>query len=280
MATEPGPAVRGDAAQAPLAPGPTVRLAQGGVVLELAPMAGGRIAQIAVDGTPWLVGHEARHEAMIGWGSYPMLPWAGRIRHGRFTFEGHARQLPANLGAHAIHGVAFGLPWQVDALAEASADLSLGLPADARWPYGGLARQRIEVGMRQVRLELSVTAARQAMPAVIGWHPWFLKPDRMDFKPSRYYPRDHEGIARLPLAEPPPAPWDDCFLNDEPVLLHRGGQRLRLSSDCHHWVVYDETDFATCVEPQTGPPDAFNLGLARTLAPGETLRAWFLLEWL
>lgn len=279
MATEPVPTQHRDAAQAPLAPGPTVRLSQGGVVLELAPMAGGRIAQITFDGAPWLVGHDERHEA-IGWGSYPMLPWAGRVRHGRFAFGGHARQLPVNLGAHAIHGVAFALPWQVDALAEASAALSLPLPTDARWPYGGLARQRIEVGARHVRLELSVTAAQEAMPAVVGWHPWFRKPDRLDFHPSGYYPRDHEGIAALPLAEPPPPPWDDCFLNDQAVRLHRGGQCLRLSSDCRHWVVYDETSFATCVEPQTGPPDAFNLGLARTLAPGQTLHAWCLMEWL
>ena len=51
MATEPVPTQHRDAAQAPLAPGPTVRLSRGGVVLELAPMAGGRIAQITFDKT-------------------------------------------------------------------------------------------------------------------------------------------------------------------------------------------------------------------------------------
>ena len=54
---------------------------------------------------------------------------------------------------------------------------------------------------------------------------------------------------------------------------------MRLTSDCRHWVVYDEPAHATCVEPQSGPPDAFNLE-PLVLAPGETLQRWFLMEWL
>lgn len=267
-------------AASPLAPGPLVRLAQGALAVDLAPMAGGRIAQITFHGEDWLVGYDSRHQAMIAWGSYPMLPWAGRIRHGRFAFGGRRHQLPANLGGHAIHGVAFGLPWHVDQLSAARAELSLRLPQDERWPFGGMARQRIEVGARQLRLSLAVTAGDLPMPATIGWHPWFRKPDRLDFRPSRYYPRDPEGLPTLPLAAPPPGPWDDCFVNGQPVLLERGGQSLRLTSDCDHWVVYDETAHATCVEPQSGPPDAFNLDPERCLAPGASLSAWFLLEWL
>ena len=85
-------------------------------------------------------------------------------------------------------------------------------------------------------------------------------------------------MATRPLASPPPGPWDDCFLNDAPVVLHRGGQRVTLTSDCTHWVVYDMPAHATCVEPQSGPPDAFNLE-PRSLAPGQTLERWFAIEW-
>ncbi|MEO6102255.1 MAG: aldose epimerase, partial [Pseudoxanthomonas sp.] len=60
--------------------------------------------------------------------------------------------------------------------------------------------------------------------------------------------------------------------------LQRAGQQLRLSSDCTHWVVYDQPSFATCVEPQSGPPDAFNLEPS-VLAPGATLQKHFLIEW-
>ena len=61
-------------------------------------------------------------------------------------------------------------------------------------------------------------------------------------------------------------------------MMHRLGQRLRLSSDCEDWVVYDETAHSTCIEPQTGPADAFNIA-PRVLAPGQSLQAWFLIEW-
>ncbi|HUA81422.1 MAG TPA: aldose epimerase [Dyella sp.] len=268
-----------DSALTPLLPGCVIRIAHGALAVDIAPSAGGRIAQITFDQVAWLVGHGAEHDAMIAWGSYPMLPWAGRVRRGRFHFQGRDYQLPINLGEHAIHGVGFGEPWRVDEQSPTHVELSLHLPEDDRWPFGGVARQHIQVGQRQLKMVLTLTAGQHAMPATIGWHPWFRKPDRIDFAPDRFYPRDAEGMATLPLAEPPPGPWDDCFLNTKPVFLHRNGQHVRLTSDCRHWVVYDQPSHATCVEPQSGPPDAFNLVPSATIAAGASLCAWFLMEW-
>lgn len=269
-----------DDALAPMAAGPLMGIAHGALEVAVAPSAGGRLARIRFDGADWLVGHDEHTQAMIAWGSYPMVPWAGRVRGGGFEWRGQRYALPINLGGHAIHGVGFALPWQVETHAASHMELSLQLPEDARWPFGGRAFQRIEVGERRLRMELTVTAGERDMPAVLGWHPWFRKPDRVEFEPSRCYPRDAEGLAHLPLIDPPPSPWDDCFLNDRPVVLHRQGQCIRLTSDGDHWVVYDEPRHATCVEPQTGPPDAFNLGLAATVAAGTSFSAWFQIEWL
>lgn len=268
-----------DAARQPLPPGDLVHIGNEALAVSIAPQAGGRIAQISCDGVNWLSSFD-RTDAAIAWGSYPMLPWAGRIRHGRFRVDGTPCQLPPNLGPHAIHGVGFTMPWDVAMLAPASIELSLTLPSDDRWPFGGSARQLIRAEGHALRLELSVTAGDRPMPRpVVGWHPWFLKPDAMDFHLEAAYPRDGEGIAMRPLHAPPLGPWDDCFINTHPILLHRMGQTLRLRSDCNHWVVYDEPSHATCVEPQSGPPDAFNLDPA-VLAPGATVSAWFELEWL
>ncbi|HTV84464.1 MAG TPA: aldose epimerase [Dyella sp.] len=261
-------------------PGPLVRIAHGSLTVDIAPSAGGRIAQITTDHDTWLIGHDEGDEAMIAWGSYPMLPWAGRIRHGRFRFHGRDIQLPRNFGEHAIHGIAFALPWWIDGHSPTHIDLSLPLPEDESWPFGGIARQRIEVGQDGLRMTLSITAGEQPMPATLGWHPWFRKPDRLEFAPTRMYPRDAQGIATLPVIDPPPPPWDDCFLNDKPLVMHRAGQRIRLSSSCDHWVIYDETAHATCIEPQSGPPDAFNLTPSRQLSPGETLSVWYAMEWM
>ncbi|MEL1265453.1 aldose epimerase [Pseudoxanthomonas putridarboris] len=261
-----------------MAPGPLTTIAHGDLSVDIAPQAGGRIAQIRHRGVEQLIGPHDGTPAMIAWGSYPMVPWAGRLRHGRFSFGGRDYRLPLNHGEHAIHGVAFGLPWQVDAHAQDRAELSLPLPQDRRWPFGGVARQAIHVQAQRLEMRLSLQAGTQAMPAVIGWHPWFRKPDRIEFSPTRFYPRDPHGIATLPLTVPPPGPWDDCFINEADVVVHRAGQRLRLTSNCVHWVVFDEAAHATCIEPQSGPPDAFNLE-PTLLLPGETLEAWFLIEW-
>jgi len=265
-----------DAATTRLEPGPLLTLTRGAMSVDIAPQAGGRIAQIRVDGAEQLAGFSDDNAAMIGWGSYPMVPWAGRVRGGEFAFEGETHRLPANLGAHAIHGVGFGLPWRVDAQSSHHVELSLALPRDVRWPFGGTARQRIDVLERGLHMTLSATAGGRAMPAELGWHPWFLKPDRLDFTPGAIYPRDADGIATRPTVSPTPGPWDDCFLNDAPVVLHRGASRITLTSDCAHWVVFDMPARTTCVEPQSGPADAFNLE-PRVLAPGETLERWFAL---
>jgi len=280
-------------AMAPFAPGPLLRLTRGDLHVDIAPQAGGRIAQVTRRGSAQLAGYDpgtaadatgtdgaagAARGTMIGWGCYPMLPWAGRIRGGRFDFAGRRRQLPPNLGAHAIHGLGFALPWAVQAQDEQAIELSLALPCDRRWPFGGRAWQRVELDADGLLLRLAVQAGAAAMPVTIGWHPWFRKPRQLAFTPAAMYSRDQDGIATLPLVAPSPPPWDDCFVNHRPVLLHHASQRLTLRSDCSHWVIYDQRPDATCVEPQSGPPDAFNL--APSVVPaGETLTRWFRMSW-
>ncbi|WP_372018061.1 aldose 1-epimerase [Pseudoxanthomonas sp. 10H] len=278
MASEPLAEAQAGDPHAPLEPGPLLRIGEGDLQVDIAAQAGGRIAQVRYQGIEQLVGPGDGFPGAIAWGSYPMLPWAGRIRDGRFEFDGQAWQLPQNLGGHAIHGVSMWLPWTVDAHDAHAIELSLRLPRDRRWPFGGHARQRIEAGPRALSMTLSVHADGEAMPVAFGWHPWFRKPDRIEFEPSAIYPRDGEGIATLPTVAPTPGPWDDCFVNTREVVVHRGSQRLTLSSDCDHWVVYDETAHSTCIEPQSGPADAFNLD-PRVLAPGQAARAWFRIEW-
>ena len=102
-----------------------------------------------------------------------------------------------------------------------------------------------------------------ALPATIGWHPWFAKPDRLVVHPVAMFEQDTFGLPTGRLVAPTPPPWDDCFVNREPVEL-RYHRRLApvvtvSSPDCEYWVVYDKPAHATCVEPQSGPPDALNL---------------------
>jgi aldose 1-epimerase len=240
--------------------------------ITIAPEVGGRLAQIEVSGRPLLVDGVAGDHPML-WGSFPMAPWAGRLRDGRFEIDGQTIDVGRNLGQHAIHGTTFESPWNID---EASGD-GVTMSSTLDWPLGGLARQRIRVDDRSVVCDLSVAADSRAMPAEVGWHPWFVKPDRLVFTPEAMYERDDE----LPTGEliaPTDGPWDDCFINTDPVQLHYDDLVVTVGADCDHWVVYDEPTHATCVEPQSGPPDAFHLR-PRILRPGEELARSMTISW-
>ena len=91
-----------------------LRAGDASVTIDL--LAGGRIAQIEVSGQPLLWAGPA---PAIGWGSYPMAPWVGRIRNGRFDVDGTSYQLALNHidddgSQHAIHGTVFDTPWRLD----------------------------------------------------------------------------------------------------------------------------------------------------------------------
>lgn len=240
---------------------------------------GGRVAQIHVGDTPLLVAHGPDTSDATAWGAFPMVPWAGRIRRGQFTFDGETHELPINMGDHAIHGVGFTSRWDVSRAEPTLVELSLALPSDRRWPFGGHVRQVIEVHDRSVTFTMTVTADDRAFPVSFGWHPWFRKPTAIDFRPEAMYRRDADHIAVDELVAVPDGPWDDCFVNRRPVRLRIDDVDVELSSDCTHWVVYDEPDHATCVEPQTGPPDAFNIA-PHVLVSGQSHTAAYRLDWL
>jgi aldose 1-epimerase len=252
----------------------TLRAGEASVTVH--PADGGRIGQISVGDRALLVDvppEAARHP--MAWGSFPMAPWAGRIRNGRFSFGGEDHQLVVNHHdgdgterAHAIHGLVFDRPClAVETPSDGSR--SVRLRHDLDWPFGGTVTQTIDLAEAGVSLTLVVESTDGRFPAEVGWHPWFRKPDRLDFSPIAMYRRDRFGIPTGELVEPAEGPWDDCFANTEPIVLRYDRPDVPVvvvTSDCDHVVVFDEPADATCVEPQSGPPDAFNL--SPDLAPG------------
>ena len=55
------------------------------------------------------------------------------------------------------------------------------------------------------------------------------------------------------------APADADRWSDDLAVMSCEAATVRVESGCDHWVVFDVPTEATCVEPQSGPPDAFNL---------------------
>lgn len=245
--------------------------------LVVRPAHGGRIGSLVVGGHELLVNQH--QDNPMQWGSYPMAPWAGRVRNGRFAFAGREHQLPLGMPPHAIHGVVYDRPWSVDDATTISIEL------DERWPFRGRVVQRF--ALDEGGLEVSMTLdADEPMPVVMGWHPWFRRvlgagdgPVALRFIAGEMLARDADGMPTGDRVPPTSAPWDDAFtgVREAPLLVWPDRVRLELSSSCDWWVVYSMPEDAVCVEPQSGPPDAVNLGShgcglgPRVVAPGEPL---------
>ena len=238
--------------------------------------AGGRIRALTVAGNDLIVPQSVDPNP-LNWGCYPMVPFAGRLREGIFSFDGRVHTLPRNLGDHAIHGYGFTSEWvQVD-------DRTIEWVFTEPWPFTGRARQSFDLTATGLTLTMDVLA-HEPQPMQVGWHPWFPRSTaagalHFELPRSSMYQRDAQGIPDGRLVPPPPGPWDDCFteLAHEPV-LHWGDFSLRLSSSADHWVVYDGPEHAICVEPQTGAPDAHN-SAPDVLDTGEHQLTTFTLVW-
>jgi galactose mutarotase-like enzyme len=217
----------------------------------------------------------------IMWGSYPFAPFAGRIREGRFRFDGRDVSLPINLAPHAIHGTVFQRPWQADGPDALRNDLG------PDWPYRGAVTQRFSVHAGGLAVTLRLEA-QDRMPATIGWHPWFVRrlagsdaEVELRFDAERMYERGPDGMPNGRLVEPTAPPWDDCFVDvrSAPRLTWPDRLALELRSTADHWVVFTELDHALCVEPQTGPPDDVHLGPRTILEPGDALEIGMTWTW-
>jgi aldose 1-epimerase len=254
-----------------------VQLRHGDNVATVVPAAGGRLGSLVVDGTELIVTGDP-DDVSMQWGSFPMAPYAGRVRKGRFVHDGTEHRLPITLPPHAAHGTVYDRRWERTDLGDDPAVVALACPLGDRWPLGGTAAQRIELGDGMLECRLRVTAGHDSMPAEIGWHPWFRTPGPVELRATAMYERadDHLPTGRLVDVRPPP--WDDCFIITGAPRFPVGALVVSVESDCDHVVVFDGLDIGIAVEPQSGPPDAFHLA-PRVLAPGESLERTMTIRW-
>jgi aldose 1-epimerase len=249
---------------------PVLTLTGDDLIVTLDPVQGGRISSIVAFGEERLVSPPLGDPAPrpSSWGAFPMIPWAGRIQHGKFTFDGVDYEMPINHPPHAMHGIAYTSEWT--ALDANTMRLDLADP----WRFGGHAIHHGSVEGNSATFRLEVHAADRPMPAMAGWHPWYRKPVDLSFTAAKMYERDDEDIPTGQLVDPPPGPWDDTFtgLAGPPSLRWPDGVTATISSTCDHWVIFTQPDHALCVEPQTGPPNEFNMK-PQVVAPGAPLIA-------
>ena len=253
-------------------------LEAGDARLAYSPERGGRLLALTVAGLDLLI---TEQQDGHNFGAFPMAPWAGRIRRGRFSFDRRDYEMPINNPPHAIHGVARDHPWTD----EGDGVMSVDLPEP--WPFGGRVVQRLSLSSDALTMTMEIHASDREMPAALGWHPWWSRnlargsELSVDLRAGAMYRKDDDGIQVDELVPIPSPPWDDCFtiLEDPPtVLTWPGAVSVELTTACPVVVVFTEPAHAICVEPQTHPPDALNLGPA-IVRPGEPLSATCTWRW-
>ncbi|MFM8002690.1 MAG: aldose epimerase [Actinomycetota bacterium] len=222
------------------------------------PTNGGRLASLIAFGRELLIVKNSETNPQR-WGSYPMVPYAGRVREGRFSFDGIDHNLELSMPPHAIHGTVLDRPFEV--LDANSTSVSMQIDLGDRFAFEGLVTQTISLVDDVLNCSLTVQTRSPRMPVQVGWHPWFARPCRLEAEFSEMYVRDAAGIPTGRTIAPPPPPYDDCFRGSRrsPRIIFDESIHVTVESDCSHWVVYDQPEHAICVEPQSGPPDGFNL---------------------
>lgn len=254
----------------------SIRLAAGDVELTVHPENGCRIGSLRIDGTELL--RQGEH-----YGTFPMAPWCGRLRDGRFRNGADTHQLPLNAAPHAIHGTVRDTAWRT---ARATADeAAFTCDLAEPWPYPGKVTQTFALTPDSLTVALGVETAENSFPAQAGWHPWFLRnlgdgeDARLDFAPEWQEERGEDHLPTGKRIEVLPGPWDDCFGMPDGVratLTWPERLELTVTSPARWVVVYDEQREAVCVEPQTGPPDGLNTDpeLVTLIEPLETSMTW------
>ena len=162
-----------------------VTLRAGAAVCEVDAEDGGRLASLVVGGEERLLTRAAATDgkvssAVVAWGSFLMAPWIGRLDGGALPWRGRTHHLPPDFEGHAIHGIVKDRRWEVIESSEAGVELSCQLTEP--WPFGGTVRQVISLRPDGLELFAEVAAGDEAMPAGVGWHPWFARPSQGDLR--------------------------------------------------------------------------------------------------
>ena len=274
----------------------------------LDPLTGGAIAAFTWRGTEILRPvRDARLAAQHGRAvaAYPLIPYANRIDHGRFSLDGQTYQLALNFGdhPHSLHGNGWMRAWSVAEASPTRVRLTLAHrpPHDpvTEWPFAYDAEQIFSLTETQLSVHLSLrNADTRRFPAGLGLHPYVARTPAtiLGFTADTVWP---PGPDSLPVAAEA-VPLDQSFDPARPIgaavldacFAGWGGRadvttpefgislQIEAATPLDHFQVYTPRDADFCgLEPVSNMPDGINRmdsvadqGI-KMLAPGEALTA-------
>jgi aldose 1-epimerase len=158
---------------------PLITIGNGHSQCVLCPDRGGSIVRWTVDGQQMLrsLNDEAIASATpLMFASFPLVPYSNRIGYAKFRWGGQTISIAPNFAPepHALHGIGWTMPWQIDEVAAHCCVLSIEHLANEHWPFAFSASQHFE--LTDSALKITATATNheaQPVPLAFGHHPYF-----------------------------------------------------------------------------------------------------------
>ncbi|OZI67218.1 aldose 1-epimerase [Bordetella genomosp. 11] len=161
-----------------------LRLQHGDASVDICPHLGGTLLRYTWRGVPILRPSDGVPGIARLTACYPLLPFSNRLAGGRLAFGGRVYAIPRTVDYAPLpmHGVAWQLPWQVQASTRASADLAQAYTprgTEPGWPFPYTARQVFRLDDDGLHMTLSIrNTGAEPQPAGLGWHPYFPRTPR------------------------------------------------------------------------------------------------------
>lgn len=282
-------------------PSPVIELAARETAATVSPDEGGMLRSLRIGGRELLVPRRGGLHPVPAFGSFVIAPWLAEMYLGQMDFGGRHAQFPLNRGRHALHGLVFDIPWDVVEAEKSAVTLECRLAPP--WPFGGTVVQHIALDRDGIDLELEVRADDVAMPAAVGWHPWWAVADPSHIRVRVDAPSEMELDDELiPTGTIRPV-GGDTDLREGPILGDRridvvyvGARspavidmpdvevRIKFGPEIEVVTVYTEPG-CVCVEPWSAWRDPFRLDALGyptgtvVVEPGAPLRRSTRWEW-
>ena len=165
-----------------------------------------------------------------------LLPFANRVRHARYAWEGREYSLPRNNGEHSIHGLTRDLLWNLEIIRENIGKCSTKL-SNHGYPVELHIAVTFELGKDTFTTSIEVeNRGKKAAPFMAGMHPYFRSEEcwsiesmqnllRLNYE-SEYFPDGSmTPVKPSSLNSKCGIAFDNTYLTNSMPILNTGNRR-------------------------------------------------------